>query len=168
MLLRKTADGAACTGDGIAARCTTASAPGMRSPPATASSAWPASVRSAYRNGAGDAGELDSADGTRSTLRTSWPASSSARMTARPALPLPPVTTTFIGSSPGPYSLGGGDPGGRRPCRLANDELAADQELACGRAPVGQALDEHLRGEASGLERRPLDPGERGRGHLGE
>jgi hypothetical protein len=39
--VRKTWSGVAWTGDGMAAKCTTASMPGIRSPPLSASSAWP-------------------------------------------------------------------------------------------------------------------------------
>jgi len=56
-LVRKTWSGVACTGEGIAARCTIASIPGIRSPPPSASSAWPKSVRSAGMKGAGVSGE---------------------------------------------------------------------------------------------------------------
>src|SRR3954447_12197261 len=96
MLVRKTWSGVACTGDGMAARCTTASMPGIRSAPLTASSACPKSVSSAGKKGAGVSGEYDSADGTRSMLSTSCPCSSRSRTTALPALPLPPVTAIFI------------------------------------------------------------------------
>src|ERR671931_720479 len=96
MFVRNTRSGVACTGEGIAARWTTASIPGRRSPPLSASSAWPYSVRSAIRNGAGESGELESPDGTTSMLSTSWPCSSRSLTTARPALPLPPVTAIFV------------------------------------------------------------------------
>jgi hypothetical protein len=47
-------------------------------------------------SGAGESGELESADGTTSTLSTSWPCSSRSLTTARPALPLPPVTAILV------------------------------------------------------------------------
>jgi hypothetical protein len=41
MLVAKTTSGVACVGEGIAARCTTASTPDISSAPLSASSVWP-------------------------------------------------------------------------------------------------------------------------------
>src|SRR4029450_2453385 len=55
-LTRNTVSGVAWTGEGMAARWTTASIPGRTSAPEMASRVWPKSVRSARRDGAGEAG----------------------------------------------------------------------------------------------------------------
>src|SRR5450830_915566 len=89
-LVRNTTCGGLPVGSGIAATCTTASAPRMTA------NASPASVRSAIWYRAVPSARRSNPGRVRSVARTSWPASSSAWVAARPTLPWAPVITTFM------------------------------------------------------------------------